>query len=1192
MKLAELNIVGFKSFAKKTNLLLHDGMTVIVGPNGCGKSNIVDAIRWVMGEQKSNVLRSEKMDNVIFAGSASAKPVGMAEVSLKIENTRNLLPVDYSEVVITRRLFRSGESQYLINGNQCRLKDIMDMFMDTGMAISSYSVIELPQVEQLLNGKPEERRKIFEEAAGVTRYKLRRKATLRKLESTETDLIRIEDIMSEVEKTVRSLKRQVSKAEKYQEISVQLRDLEIKMADYSYCRYLNELEPLQARLKILRDERGSVSSSLANQEASFESMRHKLLELESKLSDGQRDYNTKTHEIQKFEERVLVNSERVRSLKESQERYSAERSSLLERVADLEKDFDEANYILKNSKKDLLTEQENYTIQNDKYSNLRTEFENKREQVRDSEAHILRYTEELSKKQNEGERLKATEENLSSRLQQIRDERENLNKRLTELARQIAEVEKQKGVLTEELAGKRQKHEDITKKAAEAKASLESLQKAEMQERNRIEVLENQAEMVKRLLESYQDYPAGVRYLATNEVENFKTFGALANLLHVEAEHRPAIAAALGELATYLVVEDSKAAFTGIGLLQQEKKGSVAFLPLKQIFKHLPEQPKIEDLGVIGWANEMVQCEDRYKAVSDLILGSYLIVQDIETAHRLFDSVKTQKINIVTLGGEVLAHWGLVKGGSHNKKQTDFVGRQEQYDELLKEIEQVKGAVEQRRRVMAQRSEQVGSYISEAEALLVSIQNLEDLVSAKKLELGQLQYEEQSIRETCKEREQENSRLVQQMGSLDENLKTKNFDTHDLQKKRQELAEKSTVYKEELKGLEEKLTELSSQVQEAQVAVAKLQGSYESRQRESDSLRNQIHEAKRMIELRDQETKRASEEIAELAEINETYNEKIQELKDQRTLIQQTLEKLKEEQYQVNVKVDEFEKGIRNIRGKAEVISETVHQHELRISELTMSIENLKNKMSADFEYIIERKAIDESINYDEIKKEIEDYREKLKSFGLVNLLALKEYNQEKERLDFLKTQRDDLVKARQDLKETINIINKTAREKFMSTFQEIQKNFSEVFKTFFEGGRASIVLREEDDPLEADIDIFATPGGKKLSSLQLMSGGEKSLTAVSLLFAIYLVKPSPFCIFDEVDAPLDDVNVDRFSRALQEYSQNTQFIVVTHNKLTMRAANQLYGVTMEEKGVSRVVSVKFDKAMEYASEGQIPAGE
>ena len=1190
LKLAELNVVGFKSFAKKTNVIFHDGMTAIVGPNGCGKSNIVDSIRWVMGEQKSGVLRSERMDNVIFAGSASAKPVGMAEVSLRIENTHNLLPVEYSEVLITRRLFRSGESQYLINGNQCRLKDINDLFMDTGMALGSYSVIELPQVERLLNGKQEERRKIFEEAAGITKYKIRRKASLRKLENTEKDLLRIEDILSEVEKTTRSLKRQVSKAEKYKEYSDELRDLEIRFAEYEFARMNRELKPLMTEFNSIRDEREKISTNLAQHETSFESLRHNLLDLEKQLTTSQQEYNARSHEVQKFEERILVNSERIRSLKELQGRYAEEKKNLNARVEELTATSDEAQYEFKNAKKELLKVQEEFEIRNSEFSELRKAFETKRGQLKESETEILRYTEELNRTQNEGERLKATEENLGSRIKQITEESDNHSARLEELAVQIKNTETNKDSLEQERAKKKNQHETLQKEIAEAKSSLENLQKSEMQDKNRIEVLENQAVMVKRLLESYQDYPAGVRHLATLPSEQFHTFGAIANLLHMPQEYRIAVAAALGDSATYLVVEDLNVAFNGIGLLQQEKKGTAAFIPVRKVSSAPIEHPEIEDLGVVGWANELVQCEPQYKSILDILLGNCLLVQDLETAHRLYKQLQHHKINLVTLNGEVLGHWGIVKGGSLNKKQMDFVGREEQLEELLEEIEQLKATVEKRRLIIVQRNEQIAASTSESEALAISVNNLDELISAKRLEFGQLQYEDQSTRELLKERQAEKENLIREMGKVDENLKNKSVDSQELLSKRQKASDLTMKFSQEQKELEDRLNSAAVVVQELQVKVAKLQSVYESRQRESDSLQSQIHDSKRMIQLREEETQRAIEEIGELEDINTTYRGNIEQIRESLSGIQKKISDLREQQYQVNVQVDEREKEIKVVRSRSENMSETVHQIELRVSELKMNIENLTTRITNEYEYTLGSQSFDDDMDIGQVREIVHDLKEKIKAFGPVNLLALKEYDKEKERLDFLTTQRDDLIKARKDLKETINVVNKTAREKFLGTFHEVRKNFSEVFRTFFEGGRADIVLREGDDPLEGDIDIFATPGGKRLSSLALLSGGEKSLTAVSLLFAIYLVKPSPFCIFDEVDAPLDDVNVKRFAHALQEYSTNTQFIVVTHNKLTMRAANQLYGVTMEDQGVSKVVSVKFDSAVELTEGQAVPA--
>ncbi|MBN1996563.1 chromosome segregation protein SMC [candidate division KSB1 bacterium] len=1182
MFFSELNIVGFKSFAKKTNIVFHDGITAIVGPNGCGKSNIMDSIRWVMGEQKSGMLRSDKMENVIFNGSASAKPVGMAEVSLRIQNFNNILPIEYTEVMVARRLFRSGESQYLINGNQCRLKEIMDLFMDTGIGSHAYSIIELPQVERILNGKPEERRKIFEEAAGITKYKLRRKATFRKLDATEKDLVRVEDIMSEVEKSVRSLRRQVTRAQRYQEISTELKDLEINLATHVYSTIIQELEPLETKLNFAVDDRESFTAELATKEAEFERSREKLLTLEKSLSAEQQHFNELSREIQKFEERILVNSERMRSLEESRVRYAKEKEALIERVAVLKKEYQRASEKLQVVESDLAQKRIEYEKVFEAHERLRSEFETKRTRAKQSEVEVVRITEELSRKQNEGTRLRATEENLSNRIKQLDDESSKDTERIRTLVDKISEFTGKEQELLADLERKRKKYTERSHEAEEARRSLSGLQKSEIEDNNRIEVLEHQAELVKRLLENYEDYPSGVRHLATLESDSFSAIGAVANLFHADQEHRTAIATALGEAATYLVVNEAADAFTGIGLLKQDKKGVVSFLPLERIKPVGLIRPDIEDLGVIGWANEIIQCENQYKPVMDILLGSFLVVQDIETANRIWNSTKSFPIHIVTLAGEVLGYWGIIRGGSKSRKQADFVGRHAQLKELEKEIEKIKAGVDLRRKTMGQRDQQAQSARTDAESLEKEIKNLENILNVHRIELGRLTFEEQTLKESAQRREEERQRIIGEVSQLGKNLESQSFDTDDLQKRRQVIVQEIEQLTQDLADLEKRLNESTLRVQEYQVSFAKGQSDFDALKRECEAINTQQQEAESMLESREIETVRAVDEIRELESVNQTYSEQKATQKIKVDEIQKRLDKLRDEQYEANVKADEQEKIIRQYRGKSHDLGEAVHKIELRVSELKLKKENLKARILEEFEYTLKREPVQADFEIDDYKDKIEKSRNRLKDIGPVNLLALKEYEQEKERLDFLQTQRDDLIKARQNLVETIDIINKTAREKFLETFEQVQKNFAEVFKTFFDGGRASLVIQEGSDPLEADIDIYATPGGKRLSSIQLLSGGEKSLTAISMLFAIYLVKPSPFCIFDEVDAPLDDRNVERFTRALKEYAKNTQFIVVTHNKLTMRAADQLYGITMEEEGISKVVSVKFDKAVEY----------
>ena len=1185
MKLKELNIVGFKSFAKKTNILMHDGITAIVGPNGCGKSNIVDAIRWVMGEQRTSALRSEKMDNVIFSGSASAKAVGMAEVSLRIENDDNRLPVDYSEVVITRRLFRSGESQYLINGNQCRLKDINDLFMDTGMTGQSYSVIELPQVDKILNGAPEERSRIFEEAAGSTKVKQRRRLTLRKLEATEKDLNRVNDILAEVEKKVRSLQRQVTKAQRYQELSEELKEQDIKLATHDYANLLNELEPLESKRNHLVDDREKVMASLSNRESDFESCKTKLLELEQKLTHEQTTFNHYYKNIQKFEERVLVNKERIRSLEEMQKRYGAEREHLVTQLNELEQDLDQANYENKRIKKDLDAAKEQYESLNTEYQSIRQEYDNKRAAFKDKEAEILYITEQISTKLNEGERLRATEESLSQRMQDIDSNVSRQKEHLQEISYTLNELKTSETDLTLHYEQVSKQHAQAEREANQEHNAAEGLRKTDLQDQNRIEVLENNAEMIRKVLENYQDYPSGVRYLATLKSDNFKSYGTVANTLHVDSGHRTAISAALGEAAAYLIVNNINDATAGIGLLQQERKGVVSFLPLEAIPKGQPEHPHIEDLGVVGWADQVVRCEDRFRPILDMLLAPFLIVQDLETANRIYETAAAQKVNLVTLAGEVLGHWGLVRGGSHSKRQSDFVGRQEELEQLQKEIIEIKQASERRQiRIQELESSEQKKRLQIA-GLQEELKTLEQALSQKRVELGRVEYEHKSTAEAIEEQTREKQDLFNRVTQLGENLKTQDSTAQSLKEKRAVLANETSDLEQSVQDIEKETVSASEKVHNIQVKVAELSSEFNAAERQCDSVREQMQNTQKMIEQRDRENAQASEEIQDLVHVNEEYADRINHMQEKLEESRTHLDELKDEQYNVNVQTDEQEKEIRQLRKQAEQQNQIIHEADLRLSELRMKRDSLVAQIQEEYEFKLSRQPKDPDFDIAKARENTREIRDRIKKMGPVNLLALKEYEAEKYRLDFLSSQRDDLLKAKSDLSTTISIINNTAKEKLEETFKDIQTNFIHVFQNFFHGGRANLVLREGEDPLDIIVDIYAAPAGKKPASLQLLSGGEKSLTAVSLLFAIYLVKPSPFCIFDEVDAPLDDKNVQRFANALNELSSGTQFIIVTHNKLTMRAAEQLYGVTMEQDGVSKVVSVRFENAEQYAEQ-------
>jgi len=989
--LSELNIVGFKSFAKKTHIVFKPGITAIVGPNGCGKSNIVDAIRWVMGEQRSGVLRSERMENVIFNGSASAKPVGMAEASIKIENTKNILPVEYSEVVVTRRLFRSGESQYFINGQQCRLKDIADLFMDTGLGPSTYSVIELPQVERILNGKEDERRKIFEEAAGITKYKLRRKATFRKLEATEKDLIRVEDIMSEVEKSVRSLQRQVSKAKRYQNYSTELKDLEIKLATFEYTRILDELEPLETRLELVRDERETASTILAQRDAEYEAARAKLLELEKSLAEEQRVLNDIDKEIQKFEERILVNKERIRALEEARVRYEEEKKNFKQKSVELDEQLKETQSRKEDAEKELSEIQKKFDAIKQKYEKTRDEYEQKRSELRDVESQIMRLTEEISRKENEGERLKVTGENLSKRLEELKAEDDREKERLEKLKQDVLAAQAKEQNLESEIDAKTNQLDAKQKIEENARRALQSLQRANMQDQNRIEVLENQAELLKRLIENYEDYPSGVKFLATTTTDSFKSLGPLANLLLVQQHYRAAISAALGESATFLVVEDTQSALTGIGILQQEKRGVVSFLPLQNIAKLEPKHPQIQDLGVVGWADELVRCDEKYRPIVNLLLGSFLVVQDIQTAYRLFPIAIENRTHLVTLSGEVFRYWGLVRGGSSSKHEAEFVGRQEQLEMIEKEIEQVQQTIEERQARIIEREQEALTAKQEYESIAKEIKALENELSDLRVQLGRLSFEQQSLLENRQKRDQERQRLLDEINNLDQNIKVQSFGTEDLHLKREVLTQKAEQIRGELEDLEKQVDAVNEEVQTLNAELARKQSEFGALERESNSIETQLAEVENLIQTRNEEMQRATEEITELTAVNETYNNQINGLKEKREKSQKKLDALTEEQYEANTKIDEQERLIRAARSKSEELSESVHQVEMRASELRMTLENLQQRIFEEFQYKLERQPIEEEFNFDEAREHIEVLRKKLRDMGPVNLLALKE---------------------------------------------------------------------------------------------------------------------------------------------------------------------------------------------------------
>jgi chromosome segregation protein len=1174
-----LEVFGFKSFARKTNIDFHDGMTAIVGPNGCGKSNVVDAIRWVLGEQRAGLLRSENMQNVIFNGTRTQKPLGMAEVSLTIQNSRSVLPIEYSEVVITRRLFRSGESQYLLNQSPCRLKDIVDLFLDTGMGSNAYSVIELSMVEKILNGKPEERRQIFEEAAGVTKYKIRRKAAFRKLEATEQDLIRLSDIVSEVEKTTNSLRRQVNKAIRYRDSSQELRQLEL---DYSACnlaKIQQELEPLHVKLQEALAQREQISSELATKEAGVETKHVQILELEQQLNARGAVFSANQQRIREKEEEILVCQERINALKTARERATREIDELAKKAEEIFNEKSEVAAKLDGLRSQL---QQTETALNDARAGLaeaRAGYTKKRSEGKELETARLHQVEEIALFQKNEERLRTHLEHAEERVKGIENERSQIDSQIRELAEKVSELRSQKQVLQEQAEALAEEISVKTRDLDLTRESIEQRKTGILALQGEITTRRDRAGLLHKVLETYEDYPEGVRYLMLEEALPKGFYGTLSDLLEVDEKYQKAIEVALGDAAVAVVVDGALNAVQAIDRLKTEKKGAVTFLPIDNFAGdgEISKEALEDEQGIVGWATDLIKVRAEFREIVAGLLSKTLVVEEITTALEIAPRFKGRQVSIVTLEGEIVYAWGALRGGHSGDTTANMLGRKEMLDTLADEIAKLERDLSEERNQLENQNNRARMFSADLQALqkkkddtATSLRNVEIAYGQSDAELKRLQQRKIGL-------DEEKETLAEQTAELQKEFSAIRPSIENYLEKKHAMESAYDSFQRALGELENLLKEKEAKAQSSHVDFVRIQADVTGCEQELNRLDRAAGEVEAGIVRRKEEIQTALHQTEELENRIEELREVLQDDFAERKELEEILEEINQRHRSIKEEIDAQEKALKSVRARRDELSDALHGMELRISELKMNRANLVEQMQENYEVDLKKHPAPEKIDEAASVSRINDLKQKIRAMGPVNMLALKDYKTEKERLDFLLAQKADLLEAEDNLKETIRVINNNVYERFNVVFSKVRENFIQVFKSFFENGAADLRLAD-DDPLEAEIIIEASPKGKKLGSLGLLSGGEKTLTAISLLFAIYLVKPSPFCVLDEVDAPLDDANIGRFTKALEKFSNNTQFIVVTHNKLTMNAARQLYGITMEEPGVSKIVSVQFEE--------------
>ncbi len=1174
MYLSKLDILGFKSFAHKTKLEFNGGLTCVIGPNGSGKSNIVDAIRWVLGEQRVSSLRSDKMENVIFNGTKTRKPVGMTEVSMTIQNNKKILDTEFEEVVISRRLYRSGESQYLINKTPVRLKDILDLFMDTGMGANSYSVIELKMVESILSENKYERRQLFEEAAGVVKYKVRRKSALKKLEATRIDLTRIDDIIIEVEKTVSSLSRQVAKARRYLSLNDELKKCEVDLSRLRYHRLLESIRPLEVQLKEASKLKEESSHQITMDEALLEDYKSEQIKTEQGLQKINSSIHELDAEIARINQAEAVAKTKAEENIKTRERYKVDIEDYEKKIILLEE-----NVLQYQTELDHLTSQKEIIDQN--YSAVESERLQEIEKLQKEKAEIDKlnseFRQQLQSLSNMKEVLKQKEYQLGFLDEQAATIDENIASRSAGLKTRETELDisrKNRQNSENNLEKLNNNLKDLTAKSDQLQEKIKTAETERQTLLVETEKVRSRQSFFQHIIANYEGHSKSTQFVMTQKDQIKGIHGPLAELISVDENYAQLVELILGEALNYILVDDIDSAKKMIQLVRESDKGRITCIPLNRTrFIEIPEIP--DGLNSLTLLSDLIVTDEKYRHLIKILLGDVAVVDNFEEA--LILSEKHPNLRLATSSGEMVNFNREISGGSVSKKQSTIIGRHDQLKKYTRQLQEFEKELPKVEKLM-------NGIRDDLQKNTANQGKIKDEIAKTQREITELEKKEHQITyeidKNKKESELDNNHLIiirKNIKELNQNQQTIEVEVEDQQKKLNELEKETISRTNSYERKSDELQILIEEVQKVRLDTTNIQNQIYNRQNDLN------RSSKTIVELKSDIEKKGSE-IEQIGKMLVQITEESEQRRNEQIIIWEKRDQLDKEQedvargfQEVKEKIMDIESQIKKYRKQHDFSLEHTRTFEMKINENRYKAENIREYILKEYSEDIEIGLPFEGLNENETEEQIESIHNRIKNLGPVNPLAVGEYDKEKERLDFLTKQRDDLNKAENSLVETIDKINTTARKQFLETFAAIKVNFETVFHSFFENGEGSINLTDNQDPLEADIEISVRTKGNRLQTLSLLSGGEKTLTAISLLFAIYLVKPSPFCILDEVDAPLDDVNILRFTEALKSFSDNTQFIVVTHNKRTMEAAQSMYGVTMEEEGVSKLVSVKFN---------------
>ena len=1170
MRLKSLEIKGFKSFADKTIVNFDENITGIVGPNGCGKSNIVDSIRWVIGEQKISHLRSENLESLVFNGSKTRSASGLAEVSLTFENTRNLLPTEFNTITITRKFYKNGDSEYRLNDVQCRLKDIQNLFMDTGISTDSYAIIELGMVDDLIKDKENSRRRMLEQAAGISIYKTRKKEARQKLDATELDLNRIEDLLFEINNQLKMLENQAKKAEKYFEIKKDYRTISVELAKAALEGFNVTYKSLNEQQETETDKRIGLEADIATREAELEQERVKFIEREQELHTMQQSFNELVQ--------VVRTKENEKNLAQQRMEYLRERSGNLQ--AFLEKAGGQISAIEESigfTQQQVTDEEAAIADLNKELEQVRAEVESKRNVLDEKRGHVnnLRSSfQQVQRQQFDAEKKVAVADssiqNLQRTIQQVEDERKSRKEQLHKLEEE--RVEKQKALETKKTDLEQlQHHHNTTKEQIlQTQFVLEELRSKLAEESRKLDSKKNEHDLLKSLIDSMEGYPESVKFLHNNHDWDH-TAPILSDIIYVKEEFRAAVENVLEPYLNYYVVKDLKEGLKAVHLLDDNKKGKANFFLLDKVQDAVVLVPDYKPAGTMP-ALDVIEVDEQYRQLAEQLLGNVFIADDEEAL------VHSNGFVILERHGKYVKGSFTLTGGSVGLFEGKKIGRVKNLEKLQEEIASQQVVVTNYQKQIQERHNEVIAFNEDLREHAIreterEIQQLTNQVFSVQNRLENLNHTQTASQ---KRLEDLHAQLEQTQTSID-NVRNELLSLNDdLQQFTSQLEQGEKDYHE----IEVAYNEINQQYNNFNLNVARQQSKINALKQELQFKTNQVNDLHQQVQNNTQQLTETTGNIKALETNLKEIEESMLQLLRRRETEEKSLNEADQAYYNFRNGINAKESELRHLVKDKEQIEHLLSAIKDRLTDVKLQLAGMKERLHVEFKIVLED-ILDEprtgETPVEELQEKADRMKKRLENLGEVNPTAIEAFEEMKKRYDFIVEQKNDLVSAKQSLLQTIAEVETTANQKFLETFNRVRENFQKVFQTLFTSDdQCDLILENPDNLAETGIDIVAKPKGKRPSSINQLSGGERTLTATALLFAIYLIKPAPFCILDEVDAPLDDANVGKFTHMIREFSENSQFIIVTHNKTTMSTVDVIYGVTMQEPGVSKLVSVDF----------------